>query len=241
MEFVDAAEDWDEEDDDGREVEEDDVEDAAALETLIDDVEVRDNEVDGSVREDEDDDDDNDNESAEPALDDAEVAAAVKLTLNVLEDEMLSTLLLLLVIVELLTTAELLIDGAALLTTDELLLDKAELAAAATDVPGLELDRELDVGRLIDKGRATCEEVGAAGIDVLRGLEDNKGATDEVVEDGFRDEVVEDGFTEVDVILDEVLLVNLTVEDEVEVGFCSFVRTMFTQKYGQYALPWSSN
>jgi hypothetical protein len=81
---------------------------------------------------------------------------------------------------------------------------------------------------LIDKGSAICEEVGAAGMDMLTGLEDKR-ATDEVVEDGFTDEVVEDGFTEVDATFDEVLLVNLTEEDEVEVGFCVVVRIMFTQ------------
>jgi hypothetical protein len=104
---VGAADDCEEEDDNGREVEEDAVEDTAALEAVEDDEMVRGNEVDGRMREDGDD-EDNDNESAEPALDDAEVAAAVKLTLEVLEDEMPSTLLLL-VISELLTT-ELLLD-----------------------------------------------------------------------------------------------------------------------------------
>jgi hypothetical protein len=187
------------------------VEEKAASEAVEDDETVRDDEVDGRMREDEDD-EDNDNESGEPALDDAEVAAAVKLTLEVLDDETPSTLLL--------------------LATDELLrtvlLDEAELAAATADVPKLELDRELDDGRLIDKGSAICEEVGAAGMDMLTGLEDKR-ATDEVVEDGFTDEVVEDGFEEVDATFDEVLLVNLTEEDEVVVGFCAFVRIMVAQ------------
>jgi hypothetical protein len=226
VEFVGAAEDCEEEYDDREEEEEDDVENVAALEILIDDERVRDDEVDGRVRKDEDDDDNN--ESTEPALDDVEVAAVAKLTLNVLEDETPSTLLLLLLLAidELLSTEKLLIDRAALLTT-EVLLDNAELAAA--DAPKLELDRELDDGRLIDKGSAICEEVGAAGMDVLSGLEDKR-ATDEVVEDGFTDEVVEDDFTEVDATFDEVLLVNLTEEDEVEVGFCAFVRIIFTHK-----------
>ena len=57
---------------------------------------------------------------------------------------------------------------------------------------------------------------------MLRELEDEK-VTDEIVEDVFTEEAVDDGFTDVDVAFDEVLLIF--EEDEVEVGFCCFVRT----------------
>jgi hypothetical protein len=266
-----------EEDDDEREVEEDEgedegekeverdgVEDAAALGAEKEDERVRDEEVEeiekvrdegedeGYEDDDSDSSDEDDDRAAELSLDDAEVAAAARLTLDVFEDKILKTLLLMLL---LLNKAELLIDGAELLTldellttdelltadelltTDELLATNELLAAAAllldeakvgeADALELELDRELDDGEPIDKDSATCEEVAAAGVDVLRGLEDKR-VTDEEVEDGFTDEEVEDGFTDVELAFDEVLLA-FTEEDEVEVGFCLYVRKMCIQ------------
>jgi hypothetical protein len=246
VEFVGAAEDCEDNDreveeddvrdDDERELEGVDVEDAAALDVgEEDDERERDEGKDGGVNEEEDEEDDgdssddgsddgsddDDDRAAALALDDAEVAAA-RLTLDVLEDETLELLL---------NKVELLIDGAELLTTDELvtadelLLDEAEVAAAVA--LELELDRELDTGEPIEIDSATCEEVAAAGVDVLRGLEDER-VTDEEVEDGFTDEEVEDGFTDVELAFDEVLLA-FTEEDEVEVSFCLFVRTMLVQ------------
>lgn len=174
------------EDDDRVVEEEENEEDIAELETEEDDC-ARAEDEDGGTEED-------DDRAAELALDVAEVAAA-KLELDKPEDEELELLLLL------------------LLTTEELLLDEADITAA--DDAEIELDAELDDDRLIDRGSATCEEVGAAKMDVLNGLEDER----------VTDEVVEDGFTDVEVALLEVvlLLVFLLDEDEVEVGFCTIV------------------
>lgn len=182
---------------------------------------VEEGEDDARVKGVEDGDDDDDDGAAELAFDDAKLAAAARLTLDVLKVETLEPLLLelnadelLLDGAELLATAELL-AAAGLLVTDKLLLSEAEIVAA--DAPALELDGELDDDASREKGRATCEEVGAAGVDMLRMLEDER-ATDDEVEDGFTEEAVEDGFTDVEVAFDEVLLIFK--EDAVEVGFC---------------------
>jgi hypothetical protein len=230
VEFVGAAEDREDDDreveeddvndDDERELEGDDVGDAAALDAGKEDERVKDEGEDGTVRDEEDGKDDGN------SSDDDDDRAA-ELALDILETLLLMPLLMPL----LLNKVELLIDGAELLTTDEplaaaaLLLDEAGVAAA--DALELELDKELDAGEPIEIDSATCEEVAAAGVDVLRGLEDER-VTDEEVEDGFTDEEVEVGFTDVELAFDEVLLA-FTEEDEVEVGFCFCVRIMFVQ------------
>lgn len=158
-------------------------------------VELETEEDDCARAEDEDDrTEEDDDRAAELVLNDVEVAAA-KLELDKLEDEGFELLLL--------------------LATEELLLDEADVTAA--DDAEIELDIELDDDRLIDRGSATCEEVGAAGMDVLNELEDER-ATDEIVEDGF---------TDVEVALVEVVLLLVFLldedEDEVEEGFCIIV------------------
>ncbi|KAH0362426.1 amino acid transporter, partial [Aureobasidium melanogenum] len=176
-------------------------EDCEDDERMVDEEDEEDTEEDDCVGAEDEDDrtEEVDDRDAELALDDPDVTAA-KLALDELEEEEARMLLLLII--------------------EELMLDEADVAAA-DDAEGelnTELDEDDDEDKLIDRGSATCEEVAAAGMDVLNVLEDER-VTDEVVEDGFTNVEVEEAFDEVLLLLVFLLLDEL----EVEVGFCTIV------------------